>query len=125
MATETQDTPLFIMAQPPRFEWPVKVRIPDAGKYRVVEFMATFPDMNDADLEQLIGNDEKGNPRHTNAEICERVLLDFKPLPLPDGSYVESKPEGKARLLGMPRVPMAVVSTFIAAVKGLAAEKNG
>lgn len=118
---------LFIMAQPPTFTWPVKVRVPDAGKYQVLEFTATFPDMNEEQLEALIGNDpETGKPYYTNTEIAAQVLRGFDPLPLPDGSWVENDESGngKRRLLEQPRVPMAVMSTFIAAVKGLAAEKN-
>ncbi|MFN4360521.1 MAG: hypothetical protein ACK4F4_07335 [Hylemonella sp.] len=124
MTTEKQAAPLFIMAQAPRYTWPVKVPIPEAGKYKLVEFMATFPNLNDQDLDRLIGNDDKGMPRYTTQQIAEQALLTFEPLPLPDGSYVEPTEEGKARLLAMPRVPMAVMQTFIRSVKGLAAEKN-
>lgn len=118
------DAPLFILAQPDTFTWPVKVRIPMNGTYGEAEFVATFPNLDEAALDELLASNENGAPKLSDRELAERVLLGFEPIELPDGSVVEFSDENKRLLLGKGRVKSAVVGTFIAVSRGIAAEKN-
>lgn len=119
-----KDDVLFVMQQPDTFTWPVKVRVPLNGTYGEAKFNATFPNMDDDELKELLASNESGGPRLTDREVAERVLLGFEPIEMPDGSRVEFSKESKARLLKMPRAATAVVGTFIAVSRGVAAEKN-
>lgn len=120
---KTEDL-LFVMAQPETFTWPVKVRVPRAGKYGEAVFMAEFPNLEQAQIDELLANDELGRPLLSDRQIAERVLLNFEPIKQPDGSMLTFSPEVKAVLLGKPRVAAAVMGTFIAVSRGVAAEKN-
>jgi hypothetical protein len=124
---EEKKTPLFVLAQPETFTWPVKVRIPLNGKYGETEFVGTFPNLDDETLNDLVGSkkpEEGGGPKFSDREIAERVLLDFEPIAMPDGTEVTFSQEAKVKLLAKPRVALAVMSTFLAVSRGMAAEKN-
>lgn len=118
------DEVLFVMEQPDTFTWPVKVRVPLNGTYGEAKFEATFPNMDDDELKELLASNESGGPRLSDREVAERVLLGFEPIDMPGGGRLEFSEESKARLLKMPRVATAVVGTFIAVTRGVAAEKN-
>lgn len=118
-----KNEPLFIMAQPDTFQWPVKVRIPRNGRYAEASFIASFPNMGPEEVNHLVGNDEAtGKPRYTDREIADKVLIGFDPIAMPDGSMVTFSEESKARLLAQPRAATSVVGTFLAVTRGFAAE---
>lgn len=116
--------PLFVMAQPETFEWPVKVRIPLRGKYGEAEFMATFPNMNGDQLDKVLALKDADGKALSDIEIAKKVLLGFEPIPMPDGSTLNFSEETREQLLAMPRAATAVVGTLIAVCRGVAAEKN-
>lgn len=124
MSETEKKQPLFVMAQPETFTWPVKVRVPLHGKYGEAEFMATFPNMSGAQLDKLLdGKTADGKPL-SDRELARRVLLGFEPIPMPDGSTLAFTEENMERLLDVPRAATAVVGTLIAVCRGVAAEKN-
>lgn len=118
------DGALFLMAQPATFTWPVEVRIPLNGRYGLVSFVGEFPNMNEDDLADLVASKEDGTPKYTNAEAAAKVLVNFSKLLQPNGAEMPCTPENKAALLRIPRVAPAVVGTFLAVSRGMAAEKN-
>lgn len=124
MSDTEKKQPMFVMVQPDTFQWPVKVRIPLRGQYGEAEFMATFPNLTEEELDKLLASKEKGGEGLETKEICRRVLLGFEPIPMPDGSTLPFNPQNFERLLSMPRVASAVVSTLIVVCRGVAAEKN-
>jgi hypothetical protein len=56
--------------------------------------------------------------------VAADVLLAFEGVTMPDGTNLPCTDENKAALLRGPRVGSAVTGTFLAAVRGMAAEKN-
>ena len=126
MATEKIETVLFMLDEAPTFTWPVKVAVPVNGKYLNAEFTAEFLNMMGDELDALTAsNPETGAPRKTDREVADQVLVGWGPdLKGADGAALPFTPENKARLLGNQRARMAVVGTFLAAARGMAAEKN-
>jgi hypothetical protein len=116
--------PMFVMQQPATFKWPVKVPVPVDGKYEYAEFTATFPNMDEAAIDKLLAKDPQGRPTRSDAEVAADVLLSFEDVATPEGSALPFSEENKAALLRGQRVAPAVAGTFLAAVRGMAAEKN-
>lgn len=115
---------LYVMEQPATFAWPVKVPVPVEGKYLFAEFTATFPNMTDAQVDELLGVGKPPEERPTDKAVAAQVLLGFAGVKQPDGTDKPCTPEAIAALLAGPRVAQAVTGTFLMAVRGLAAEKN-
>ncbi|WP_367846448.1 hypothetical protein [Rhodoferax sp. WC2427] len=115
---------LFVMAQPDTFTWPVNVRVPLNGTYGQATFTGEFPNMADAERDALVASDASGAAQFTNVQVADKVLISFSDLKMPDGSTLPFTPENKAALLAQPRVANAVVGTFLAVTRGVAAEKN-
>jgi hypothetical protein len=116
--------PMFVMQQPATFKWPVKVPVPVDGKYQYAEFTGTFPNMTEEELAKLLSNDAVGGPTRTDTQVAREVLLSFEGVKTPEGTDLECNDVSKAALLHGQRVAAAVVATFLAAVRGMAAEKN-
>lgn len=119
-----KEVALFVMEQPATFTWPVEVRIPLDGKYGVATFVGEFPNLSDADRDALLASDESGAPVFTSQQVADQVLLGFDKLQSAGGGLVPFTPENKAALLKQARVANAVVGTFMAVTRGVAAEKN-
>lgn len=120
-----KDTVLFVLDEPSTFDWPVLVPVPRDGKYVQQEFTATFANLVGDEFEALTGSDERGLPKHSDREVGDRVLLGWgSDLRGPDGVPFPFTPENKARMLANQRVRLAVVGTYLAAARGMAAEKN-
>jgi hypothetical protein len=119
-----EKTPLFVLQQPDTFKWPVRVPVPMNGQYGFAEFTATFPNLDEIGIQKLLKTDERGGPTRTDADVAPEVLLSFEGVKTPEGGEVPFSEENKAALLRAPRVCNAVVGTFLAAARGLAAEKN-
>nr|WP_315242089.1 hypothetical protein [uncultured Albidiferax sp.] len=115
---------LFVMSQPATFTWPVNVRVPLDGSYGQATFIGEFPNLEDYERDALVASDESGAAKYTNVEVADKVLVSFSGVQMPDGSSLPCTPENKAALLAKPRVANAVVGTFLAVTRGVAAEKN-
>lgn len=122
---DKKDAPLFVLDEAPTFDWPVLVPVPKDGRYVQQAFTATFANLVGEEFDALTGSDERGLPRHTDRQVCDRVLLGWgNDLRGADGAPFPFTPENKARMLDNQRVRLAVVGTYLAAARGMAAEKN-
>ena len=119
-----KEQPLFVMAQPETFDWPVRVPVPVDGKYRFAEFTGTFPNLDEEEVQKLLANDAQGRPTRKDIDVAADVLLGFAGLRTPAGGEFPFTAENKAALLNGKRVAGAVLQTFLLAVRGLASEKN-
>lgn len=108
----------FKLLKPESFSWEVKVPIPDAGKYKYFSFTAKFRHLEGDALQKLF-DDKLSDVEYSKAVVME--LLDIKD---EAGGLVPSSPELISSLLANERVPAATVSTYLAAMRGMAAEKN-
>lgn len=125
MTTKKTETVLFVLDEAPTFDWPVRVAVPVDGKYLSAEFTGTFTNLVGDELDALTELGENGRPIKTDAEVADMVLVGWgNDLMGAGGAALEFTPENKARLLKNQRVRVAVVGTFLAAARGMAAEKN-
>jgi len=124
-ANKSDPVPQFVLDEPATFEWPVRVPAPAAGRYQYAEFTAIFANLVGEEFDALVGSDPAtGLPRRTDREVADQVLQGWSGLGGPAGTPLPYTPENKARLLGNQRARLAVVSTFLVAARGVAAEKN-
>jgi hypothetical protein len=116
---------LFVLDEPETFTWPVRVSVPVEGKYVRAEFTAEFANLQGAELDALTADPAEGVPALSHLEMADRVLVGWgDDLKGADGAPLPFTPENKARLLANPRARLAVAGTFLAAARGVAAEKN-
>lgn len=130
---EKDPVPFFEAVKPTSFKWPVKVPVPADGHYVHATFTGVFLYLDEAGVDAwlqtklVIGTDPKGMPierARTDRELAAEVLLGVEDLVGPGGAVLPSTPELVAQVLGVDRAPSAVVTTYLAVCRGVAAEKN-
>lgn len=134
MSTTTPNTPAadalpaFILGQAlPRFIWTVLVPAPGNDSYSFaalpLEFQAV--DQDELDLYQGHRKPKEGESLPTDAQILQRVVVGWPSLKDKSGQDVPFSQPALARLMLSPMVRSAAVSTYLAAMSGMAARKNG
>lgn len=113
--------PFFLKVAPKNFSWPVKVPVPAEGRYVFAEFTGVFRYIPSDQVDAWLAPD--GKPR-TDRELAADVLLEVQDVRGDDGEVMTTSPELVARMLAVDRAPSAVVATFMAVIRGIAAEKN-
>ena len=106
--------------QPAHFRWPVKVPVPDDGKYKFVEVVCLFKWMSEADASALTHRDSK----KTDQQLCEEIVLAVEGMTYEDGTPVPSSPELVQRFLAVNNAKPTCIGFWLGALNGLAAEKN-
>lgn len=119
--SDADNTPFFAMVAPKDFRWEVKVPVPANGRYVFATFTGVFAYRPLAELDEWLA--PGGQPR-TDADLAAEALLAVEDVRGEDGGWLPSTPELKARMLAVDRVPLAVVTTYLAALRGVAATKN-
>jgi len=118
-------TPLFVLgATPPDFWWQVRVPVPGDNAYSHATFEAQFRPVDQTELDRMQGFGlAEGELPPTDEQIARRVLVGWK-LQGPEGP-LPFTPENLQQLLAAPMVRTAVVATYLACMRGVAARKNG
>lgn len=126
MSKPDDDAQIFIFgAQIPDFWWEVRVPIPTDNDYRTARLDVLFAPVDQAELDRMRGIGlGQGEQAPSDAEIARRVLRGWK-LQDAAGQAVPFGPERLDELLRAPIVRTAIVSTYLAAMSGVAARKNG
>lgn len=112
--------PFFVVTKPVSFAWPVRVPVPGDGKYDYVEFTGVFKYHDEAQMKELLD----AKHQRTDKALLALVLLEVNGLKSADGQPVASTPELVASVIAVDRVAPVAVGTYLAALRGLAAEKN-
>ncbi len=115
-----QSIAFFVNARPASFKWPVRVPVPGDGKYTFLEVSCTFKYLDDEQEKALL---EPAAAR-SDRDILAEVLLGVEGMKYEDGSPVPSSPALVAQFILVDRVAPVAVGTYLAARRGLAAEKN-
>lgn len=114
-------TPFFALVEPKDFRWEVKVPVPADGRYVFATFTGVFRYRRAEDLAEWLA--PGGKPR-TDADLAADALVAVEDVRGDDGDFLPSDAALKARILAVDRAPAAVVATYLAALRGVAAEKN-
>lgn len=119
--------PAFVLGQAlPRFVWTVRVPVPGNDQYAFAELPLEFQavDQDELDLYQGQRKPKDGEKVPTDAEIVRRVVVGWPSLKNTDGAEVGFSPAALEDLMRSPMVRSAAVSTYLAAMSGMAARKN-
>lgn len=120
--SDDNKTPFFALVAPKTFRWPVKVPVPsEAGRYVFATFTGVFQYRPTAELDEWMA--PAGQPR-TDATLAAEALLAVEDVRGEDGDFLPSTAELRERILAVDRAPLAVVTTYLAVLRGVAAEKN-
>lgn len=111
--------PFFTASKPTVFRWPVRVPVPGDGVYSYVTFTGVFKYLDKAEVRHLVEESKL-----TDEQIVAQVLQGVEQLTYQDGTAVESTPELVAQVIAVDRVAPVALGTYLAALRGLAAEKN-
>lgn len=117
---EESQIPFFQKTAPKSFSWPVKVPVPADGRYVFAEFTGVFKYISTDGIDEWLS--PGGKPRR-DTELAAEILLAVRDLHGETGA-LESTPELVAKVLAVDRAASAVVATFLAVSRGIAAEKN-
>lgn len=104
---------MFKVSADPRFTHEVKVMVPVDGGHTQQTFRATFRALP---IDELTGDDDPGDPNGSNAALLKRVIVDLNDLLGDDDKPLTYSDELRDRLIGVPYVRVALMSTYIAAI---------
>lgn len=130
---QDDNTPFFEKVSPAEFTWPVKVPVPADGRYVHATFTGRFRYLDEDGITAWLnaqvhqGMDAAGAPlarAKTDRELAAEVLLAVEDMKDAHGQPMPSTPELVAKVLAVDRAGTAVVTTFLAVARGVAAEKN-
>lgn len=118
-ANKTQAPAFILGAALPRFTWTVRVPVPGDDTYHHAELPLIFQavDQDELDVMQTGGT--------LQADIVRRVVVGWPGLQDAGGRDVPFSPVALEQLMSAPMVRVAIVATYIAAMTGTAARKNG
>ena len=126
MSTTEDKPPLFVLRKPRDFWWTVKVPIPTDGEYVMAKLDVLYAALPQSEIDRMKGVGlAEGETPPTDREIAVRVLRGWRELPDEHGNPVPFSAEARDQLLETPAMRTAIVMTYLAAVSGLAARKNG
>lgn len=118
---EEIEVPFFQKTAPKTFTWAVRVPVPADNGYVYARFVGVFKYLPSDEIDAWLVRD--GKPRR-DSELAAEILLGVNELKGEDGQVLRSSPELVTKVLAVDRTASAVVATFIAVSRGVAAEKN-
>lgn len=108
------------------FNWTVRVPVPGDDDYLTAELPLTFKPLPQLELDKMRGAGlAEGEAAPTDEQIVQRVVVGWPKLLNEEGEAVPFSPEALAQLTAAPMVRTAIVATYLAAMSGMAARKNG
>lgn len=123
--SKNDDLPIFVLGSSiPDFWWEVRIPVPTDNDYRTAKLEVLFAAVDQRELDCMRGLVPEGAKAPTDTQIAQRVVRGWK---LVDAAG-EPVPFGEAKLDELLRAPIvrtAIVSTYLAAMSGVAARKNG
>lgn len=138
MSKDDKKAPSFVLAAPAAFWWPVVVPIPVDNDYAQAELDVLFQPVDQDELDLFQGLTpaaqqpaDEGQPPAvpppvpTDAQIAQRVVRGWRRVTDARGEPLPFTPENLKALLRAPMARTALVATYMAVMRGLAARKNG
>lgn len=129
MSTTNSPTqaPDFVLGSDPfQFTWTVRVPVPGNDDYGHAALKLHFEAVDQAELDRMNGEGlAPGEAMPTEAEIVRRVVKGWPKLLDVTGQSVPFSPEALEKLMRAPVMRRAIVVTYLAAMGGTAARKNG
>lgn len=119
------DATPFVLRMPTAFWWTVRIPIPTDDTYQVATLRVQFKPVDQHRLDAMQGlNLPPGELPPTEHAICHEVVVGWWKLPDEHGVEQPFSAEALDRLLAVPVVRAALVATYLAAMRGMAARKN-
>lgn len=128
MSKTTNPAPSFILGAvlALQFTWTVRVPVPGNDDYSHAELPLNFRVVDQPELDKMRGIGlAEGETPPTDEQIVRRVVVGWPSLKDAAGNEVPFSDEALSQLLLSPMVRTATVATYMAAMSGMAARKNG
>jgi len=128
MSKTTTPSPSFVLGvvMALQFTWTVRVPVPGNDDYTHAELPLTFQAVDQTELDKMRGLGlAEGETPPTDEQIVRRVVVGWPSLKNAGGEEVPFSDEALTQLLRSPMVRTAIVATYMAAMSGMAARKNG
>ena len=113
-----EEVPFFTAVEVESFSWKVKVPVPRDGSYVHATFVGRFKYLTSAQVDELL--QQKLNDR----ELARRVLIGIEQLQGEAQPVLRQEPEVIERVLAVDRAAASTFGTYMAVIRGLAAEGN-
>jgi hypothetical protein len=107
---------MFKLKAQDTFTWPAKAKVPSDGKYQTVPFDVTFNVLSQAEMDELVGEEEAG----ASIRVLTRAIKSFSGIDVydEDDNPVEEDEERKAILLRYPYFVNALTDAWRAGLSG-------
>jgi hypothetical protein len=124
--SETQDkAPAFVLRMPASFTWTVRIPVPGDDEYKHATLRVRFKPVSQQRLDAFRGVGlAEGEAPPSDRDIAHEVLEGWG-LKDEAGEPVPFTPEKLDEVLAVPMARTAIVATYMAAMSGMAARKNG
>jgi hypothetical protein len=111
---------MFKLKAEDTFTWPVKAKVPDDGKYKTVNFSATFKIIPQPEITALLGEGDTGG----SMRVLDAALVSFSGIDVEgdDGETVTDHAERKEILFRYPFMVAAISDAFAAGISGYRAK---
>jgi hypothetical protein len=115
---DKDEVPFFSAVKVETFTWKVKVPVPKDGGYVHAVFTGEFKYLTDEDVRALLAEGL------SDRQMAQRVLTGIVQLQGEDKPNVRREPEVIDQVLAVDRAPASTFGTYMAVLRGLAAEGN-
>lgn len=115
---------MFKIKESQTFTWPVKAKVPEDGKYKTVQFMATFNILSSERMAALAKGDEDGDVLTGSLRILREALVSFDGIDVEDaeGNLLTEDEERNDLILRYPFFVSALSDAYAAGVAGYRAK---
>lgn len=108
---------MFTLKADATFQWPVKAKVPEEGKYKAVNFTATFKVLSQKDITRLT----EGGPVSENSQrVLDEAIVTFEGIDIAeeDGEKVTDDDRRKEIILQHPYMVSALSEAFSSGIAG-------
>lgn len=108
---------MFVLDKSPSYSWPVQTEVAsNNGKFETETFDVNFKRVTESEKMQFFGAETV--QRHTDVEICKKVVVGWKGVTDENGNEIPFSQENLDKLLEIPKVSSFIVIAFLESLAG-------
>jgi hypothetical protein len=110
---------MFKIANSPSYNWPVKIAVPDNGKFKQYTFDVVFSRADQAKIDAILGPERSDD--YTNRQLASEFVQGWEGVQDEEGNELPFSTTALNKLLNVPGMAAAISRAWIDSVTGDAA----